>query len=452
MIHLLSKIGIVTFLCYLTLSCGGGGSEATTPAAPTPPIIDKPVELPVDPFQNIPLQSTIKKVQPMTGIVLWDNHEVWNSSEKEAMSKAISLEFSYISINQIVTDKGVYNWTYLDNKLAKIAARNHQAIFRLYYAYPGRETTVPNYIKNLPSYNETVGESEGLTTSFPDWSHTELQRFTQEFHTKFSERYDNDNRIAFLQVGFGLWGEYHIYDGPNILGQTFPSKTYQKVFLAHLQKTYASLPWSISIDASNIQNTPFNDANVTNIPFGLFDDSFMHQAHSDYNESAWSFFNYNERYKSVPFGGEFSYVETTDQRNVLKPNSGAYGISYEEFAEKFHISYMIGNDTYTNGSNQEQPITRIKEASMASGYQFTITGFAANTTHTKVTIENTGIAPIYYDAFLVINGVRAEKSLKGLLPNTSETLSLETKVELPTVTIVSEHLLPNQTIEFNADL
>lgn len=451
MINILRQIGIVAFLCYLTVSCGGG-SEATTPAPSTPPIIEQPVEPPVDEFKNIALQSRIEQVQPMTGIVLWDNHEVWNSPEKEAMSDAIALEFSYISINKIVTEQGVYDWTYLENKLAKIAARNHQAIFRLYYAYPGRETTVPNYIKNLPSYNETIGESEGLTTSFPDWSNAELQAFTKEFHTQFAERYDNDNRIAFLQIGFGLWGEYHIYDGPNILGHTFPSKTYQKEFLTHLQNTYTSLPWSISIDASNIQNTPIDDSSVISIPFGLFDDSFMHEAHSGYNETAWNFFNYNERYKSVPFGGEFSYVETSDQPNVLKPNVGAYGISYEEFAKKFHISYMIGNDTYTGTSNDEQPISRIKEASMASGYQFTITAFAANTTHTKITIKNTGIAPLYYDAFVAINGVQTETSLKGLLPDTSLDLILETKSESPSVAIVSEHVLPIQAIGFNADL
>lgn len=415
------------------------------------PPVEPPVE-PVDNFENITLQSSIEHVQPMTGIVFWDDHEVWKSSEKEEMIKATSLEFSYISINEIVVEKGVYDWTYIDNKLAKIAERKHQAIFRLYYSYPGRETTVPEYIKNLPDYTETVGESEGLTTSFPDWSNTELKAFTQAFHTKLSERYDNDNRLAFLQIGFGLWGEYHIYDGPNILGKTFPTKSYQTSFLKHLQATYTRLPWSISIDSSDIENTPLNDINLMNIPFGLFDDSFMHEQHSGYNESAWNFFNYNERFKTVPFGGEFSYEEVTDQLNVLKPNVGAYGVSYEEFSSKFHMTYIIGNDTYTTGLNTEQPIVRIKDASMASGYQFTITAFSADSTQSKVTVKNTGIAPIYYDAFITVNGVRSTSSLKGLLPNVQQEHTLETSVESPTLTITSDHILATQTIGFNADL
>ncbi len=412
-----------------------------------------------EPFVNLSLQSKVEQVQPMTGIVFWDTHESWNSPEKTVLAEAISLEYSYISINQIVTAEDVYDWSYLDNKLDKIAARNHQAIFRLYYTYPGRNTTVPDYIKSLPDYNETVGTTEGLTTHFPDWSHAELQTFTQEFHSKFAQRYDNDNRIAFLQLGFGLWGEYHIYDGPDRLGDTFPSKAYQKTFLTHLESVYSNLPWSVSIDASDIQRTPMNEAEVIDLSFGLFDDSFMHQDHSGYNESAWNFFNYNERYKSVPFGGEFSYEEETDQLNVLKPDVGAYGISYEEFADKFHISYMIGNDTYHGDSSEEQPISRIKEASMASGYQFTVTSFSANSTHIKLTIKNTGVAPIYYDAFVVIDEIKSTSSLKGLLPNNSQEFIIEKSADInslttdsPSVTIVSDHILLSQTIEFNADL
>lgn len=440
----MTRTGIVTFLCCLLLSCGGGdNSTSGNPQIP---------EQPADPYINLTLQSTIENVQPMTGIVFWDDNSLWNTEEKSELASAISLEFSYIPINQIVTGEGIYDWTFIDNKLAKIAARNHQAIFRFYYTYPGRETAVPDYIKNRSDYNETEATSEGLTTYFPDWSNTQLQDFTKNFHGKFAERYDNDNRLAFLQVGFGLWGEYHIYDGPMILGQTFPSKAYQKEFLQHLQTTYSRLPWSISIDASDVQNTPLNENDVKNIPFGLFDDSFMQQEHSGYNESAWNFFNYTEHYKLVPFGGEFSYIDESDQENVLKPNVGAYGISYEEFAAKFHITYMIGNDTYTGNSNNEQPISRIKEASMASGYQFTITAFAANSTQTKIMVKNTGVAPIYYDAFVKINDVVETISLKGLQPNEFQEFILETTAQSPTVTIVSDHILANQVIEFNADL
>jgi len=452
------KVLNLVFMSCAVLGCGSGGSEpmvtapVVIPAVVIPQVID--LEPPVG-FTKITLQSTIEKVQPMTGIVFWDDHQVWDSTNKNAMSEAISLEFSYISINEIVTNEGIYDWSYLDNKLNEIAARNHQAIFRLYYAYPGRDTTVPNNIKSRSDYNETEGVSEDQPTFFPDWSNSELQRFTKEFHTQFSERYDNDNRLAFIQFGFGLWGEYHIYDKPGtlILGQTFPTKTYQTEFITHLETTYSTLPWAISIDASNSDYSPFISSNaLLSIDFGLFDDSFMHEQHSGYNESAWNTFSYSERYKAAPLGGEFSYEEVSDQLTALTPGEGSYGTSYEEFAEKFHISYIIGNDTYTRGTSNEQPISRIKEASIFSGYSLSITGFSTNATTSEVVVENTGVAPLYYDAYITVNGVRATDSLKGLLPNASQLFVVESGGETPVLTIESDHILTTQTIEFNADL
>ena len=57
---------------------------------------------------------------------------------------------------------------------------------RFYFVYPGRKTTVPDYIKALPDYHETRGKSEGKPTSFADWSHPELKRFTLEFYEKLA--------------------------------------------------------------------------------------------------------------------------------------------------------------------------------------------------------------------------------------------------------------------------
>ena len=38
-----------------------------------------------------------------------------------------------------------------------------------------------------------------------------------------------------------------------------------------------------------------------------------------------------------------------------------------------------------------------------------------------MTVTNRGVAPIYHDAYLAVNGVRSERSLKGLLPGESRT-------------------------------
>ena len=122
----------------------------------------------------------------------------------------------------------------------------------------GSPTTVPRYIKGLADYHETQAKSEGKPTGFADWSHDELKRFTLEFYEKLAQRYDADPRLAFLETGFGLWAEYHIYDGPMRLGKTFPDKAFQADFARHLSRVFHKTPWLISVDAADDSRAPFS--------------------------------------------------------------------------------------------------------------------------------------------------------------------------------------------------
>jgi hypothetical protein len=372
----------------------------------------------------------------MTGIVYWDNSNNNNTD-------AISLEFSYMLYNNIVKDSGVYNWDAVESKLNDIAGRKHQAILRFRFVYPGYKTSVPQYILKREDYQETIGNSEGKRTSFPDWTNAELKRFTLEFYTKFAERYDNDPRLAFIQVGFGLWAEYHIYSGPFILGKTFPGKEFQEEFFRHLEANFINIPWSISIDAASDTYSPFEaKPELKNIKFGLFDDSFMHGDHGDYNTTCWNFFD-RERYKISPAGGEFSYYSSYDQAHVLDYPSGPYGKPFETFAKDFHITYMLGND-----QPDYQTPERIKTASMASGYKFKIVRLQTASDTSVFEILNYGVAPIYYDAYVAVNGIRATESLKLLAPGETKIFSVSTGAENAKITIECDKLVPGQEIQF----
>ena len=393
-----------------------------------------------DDFKEIKINSSITHVQPMTGIVFWDGQH------QDVAQEAISLEFSYMLYNDVVKEKGVYDWTPVESKLNRIASRGHQAIFRFRYVYVGEETAVPDYIKAMPDYHETEGISEGETTWFPDWTSQELQDFTLEFYTKFAEKYDNDPRIAFLETGFGLWAEYHIYDGPFELGVTFPSKEFQESFFFHMDTTFLVTPYMISIDAADDTYSPFKEKpELLEIRFGNFDDSFMHEGFGEpgeYNTESWKFFG-SDRYKTSPAGGEFSYYTNYDQRHVLDWPDGPYGKPYEYFAGEFHITFIIGND-----QPEYQTASRIKQASMASGYMFKIVSFLSKQDSSVVTVKNVGVAPIYYDAYVTVDGVRSPVSLKFLVPGDSIACPVATGGDNPQLTIESDRLIEGQTIEY----
>ena len=414
----------------------------------------------------VELNRQITHPQPMTGLVLWpDLAEEKNST----YGKSITLEFSYCLPCNVV--KGcnsdgsiIYDWTWFDNLLADVASRGHQLIARFRYEYPSGNdikgavkgaTAVPQYIKNRSDYNETYASNPGGDgpTYYADWSNAELKRFTKLFYTDFAQRYANDKRLAFVEVGFGHWSEYHIYGTTLNFGVNFPPKEYQKEFFLHLTTVMGDIPWAISIDAADDEYTPFvDDDELMALQFGLFDDSFMHKDHEigskdGYNEECWNAIGQGTRWQAGVCGGEISYYKSSDQKNFLNP-AGMYGHTWEEQSAKYHITFMIANDA--PGGSYGTP-ARFREATMASGYRICVKSCETDGTATRLTVTNNGIAPLYRDAWFAIGATRSETSLKGLLPD--EELTVEIPAALAQASdlhIESDCILDTQEIEFEA--
>ncbi|HTF80470.1 MAG TPA: hypothetical protein VL947_02050, partial [Cytophagales bacterium] len=401
------------------------------------------------PFSSYPLKGKITHTQPFTGIVFWAD----NTEALDALGNKVQLEFAYMLPADVVSDSGDYDWSKVESILNQAKVRGHQCILRFRYTYPGiTKASVPSYLLKRVDYTSRIAKVEGLDTFLPDWSNAELKRFTLEFFTKFAARYDRDPRLAYLQVGFGSYAEYHLFDGPFELGNTFPDKAFQEAFLNHIHSRMVITPWSISIDAADGGVSPFEAKPILkNLSFGLFDDSFMHKEHSlndsEYNRASWLFFG-TERWKKSPAGGEFSYYTEYDQEHALDLPNGPYGRSFESFAAQYHLSYILGSDQY-----QYQSPERIGQASRALGYHFVIKSYKSNGETTEVEIQNTGIAPIYYEVYPTLGSTRSTTSLKGLIGTEIRKCIIDKGI-MPgeTLTLTSDKLLPGQYIEYDADL
>ncbi|SHM33141.1 hypothetical protein SAMN05720472_1009 [Fibrobacter sp. UWR3] len=423
--------------------------------------------------RSVALNKEIETLEPMKGIVFWPDQA---KSQKD-LQKSISLEFSYCLPCAVVKgktdDKIDYDWSSFEKMLDDIASRGHQAIVRFRIEYPSATitnasgctekvkgaTAVPNYIKANKSYTETYSENPGGDgpTYYADWSNKELLWFYKQFYTDFAAKYDKDPRIAFVQAGFGHWGEYHIYGTKLNFGVNFATKDYQAEFLTHLDSLFKETPWSISIDAADNNYTPVaGNKTLLGLNFGLFDDSFMHAEHdisqgNGDNERNWRDLG-TDRWKTAPGGGEISYYTEKDQREFLNP-AGLYGVTWEDAAAKYHMTYVIGNDA-PEGSYATKE--RVYEASSYAGYKFEITGYAVNGISAAVRVKNIGIAPLYHNAYVTVNGVRSDKSLKGLLPGEEATFTVAGLTigdsETPELTITGDKLLKGATIPYKANL
>jgi hypothetical protein len=423
--------------------------------------------------RSVALNKEIETLEPMKGIVFWPDQ----AKSQKNLQSSISLEFSYCLPCAVVTgktgDKINYDWSSFESMLNDIKSRGHQAIVRFRIEYPNETienahnctekvkgaTAVPNYIKANKSYTETYSENPGGDgpTYYADWSNKELQWFYKQFYTDFAAKYDKDQRIAFVQAGFGHWAEYHIYGTTLKLDTNFASKDYQSTFLQHLDTLFQETPWSISIDAADKKYTPIaGNKTLLGLKFGLFDDSFMHAEHDisqgdGDNEKNWHAIGEN-RWKTSPAGGEISYYTEKDQREFLNP-AGLYGVTWEDAAAKYHMTYVIGNDA-PEGSYATKE--RVYEASSYAGYKFEITGYAVNKVSAAVRVKNIGIAPLYHNAYVTVKGVRSEQSLKGLLPGKEATFTVaDIKIgdkESPEPSITSDKLLKDATIPYKASL
>lgn len=178
----------------------------------------------------------------MTGLVLWPEQA---ANRNATYGESIQLEFSYCLPSKVVkgyAEDGTiaYDWSSFDKLLDEVASRGHQLVARFRYEYPsGRDvdgkkgtTAVPAYIKERSDYHETYNENPAGDgpTYYADWSNAELQRFTLQFYTDFAKRYAHDARIAFLEVGFGHWSEYHIYGTKLQLGLTSLPRVFRRSF------------------------------------------------------------------------------------------------------------------------------------------------------------------------------------------------------------------------------
>lgn len=430
---------------------GSSGGHYFPPGGDSPPVFAHSSSSSVNDeiFEPVSLKAGISNVQPMTGIVFWAD----NVSALDALADhAVQLEFSYLLFSDVVTRKGEYRWRVVDDLLEEIAARKHQAILRFRFSYPGQTAvSVPAYITRLPGYRLTFAEVEGRDTFLPDWRIRELELFTLDFFRVFAQRYDKDRRLALLQVGFGSYGEYHLFKGPPRLGKNFPSKRFQARFLKAMDEFFQNKQWAISIDAANPRYSPFaTQVELKEVGFGLFDDSLMHEKHSrhesEYNRASWLFFG-EQRWHGSMAGGELSYYTDYDQQNALSLPDGPHGRDFESFVEQYHLSYVMGNDQLRYHS-----VARVKQAAMRTGYAFTVTRFESNGVETRISIRNDGVAPIYYDAYPALDKVKSNKSLKGLLPGRTRSSVIEADARSSSLSIVSDHILDSQEIQFNASL
>lgn len=299
-----------------------------------------------------------------------------------------SLEWFYVPMKDLMN--GPESFTFnsgLETKLAAIASRGNQAVFRVYLDYPSKSTGVPQFLIDGGLDGQSYTNYGGGWS--PDYSNAELIDAIVALIEEMGEVYNGDPRIGFITVGFlGFWGEWHTYPHESWFAD---SATQQRV----IQAITGAFPHTRLL-------LRYPDHHISGFPTGYHDDSF---AYATLPTIDWHFLsrmaNAGETgaWTTQPVGGE---VYPDLQAGIFDATPPSDAEDFSACIEQTHVSWLLNYtllDQYSNWSaaKQQRATTAARDMGYTLGVTEVSTAIDGSILTVESTITNLGAAPFYYD-------------------------------------------------------
>ena len=317
----------------------------------------------------------------------------------------------YQQWNKLNPAKGVYDWSELEELLDALSAHNMGYALRVFPYSPSfirdNDTPEENY-DWTPKYVYEAGAKK-ITARYKDnnanavvpvWDDSVYLHYAKEFATALAAKYDGDPRIEYIDVrSFGEWGEWHV---SNLDGSKMPSVEIQKDMLKHyasvFKKSLLVLPsdgyGDVYTYALSLGITKRDDC-LIGIPGTV--DSLVRAYEANMPTVAENCGGYAImlNYTDVIPGG---YLKWTPERwvDAITTAHLTYYVLDQDFDD---CGYRFYNDNKELADSMTKVI----------GYNFTVmqaelltVASAKDTTSTlNITVKNTGVAPCFFDVYMV---------------------------------------------------
>ena len=317
----------------------------------------------------------------------------------------------YQQWNKLNPAKGVYDWSELEELLDALSAHNMGYALRVFPYSPSfiqdNNTPEENY-DWTPKFVYEEGAKK-ITARYKDnnanavvpvWDDSVYLHYAKEFATALAAKYDGDPRIEYIDVrSFGEWGEWHV---SNLDGSKMPSVEIQKDMLKHyasvFKKSLLVLPsdgyGDVYTYALSLGITKRDDC-LIGIPGTA--DSLVRAYEANMPTVAENCGGYAImlNYTDVIPGG---YLKWTPERwvDAITTAHLTYYVLDQDFDD---CGYRFYNDNKALADSMTKVI----------GYNFTVTqaelqsiADAANTMSSlNITVKNTGVAPCFFDVYMV---------------------------------------------------
>lgn len=331
-------------------------------------------------LQTIKYEESVMEIaNPLKGWVIWGETPV-------TPPQPTTLFFSYRSWRQLEPEEGTFDFqSWEEDVWSHWTDQGMKAIFRVYLDYPGRSIGVPQWLIDA-GLEMTEYDDHGGGWS-PDYENPLLLEKLQRFIAALAERYDNDPRVAFIDVGLlGHWGEWHTYPRTELFASASVQRAVMETFIERFQSKKLMLRYPTLWTAQR--------------PFGYRDDCFL--TDTDGPES-WYFLNRirsshaQDVWKTQPIGGEFCGGGNGAIQGTLEQPDECLRLIREG-----HFSHLgpAGGSMVSQTPEHQQTITQMLKT---MGYRFVLkeATFAKEIEDStpitvEVTVENKGSAPFYY--------------------------------------------------------
>lgn len=309
-----------------------------------------------------------------------------------------SMEYYYVAWKDIQTDYATFSWSAIDIRLVDVAARGHHVVFRVYADYPKLAYGVPAFLDSIPRHAYT---DNGNTTSFsPDYDNPNLRRAMLATIAAMGARYDGDQRIGFIEVGFlGFWGEWHTY--PHT--EWFASTATQNMVLDAFERAFHR--------TKLVMREPKAGTNMPARAIGYHDDSFCYSTFGSIAGAGWYFWpkilaaGEREKWRTQSIGGELRpEIQLSLWSDACTCTNGEDGLAMQSFdrcVDSTHASWQLAHSLFVPGNTGTAHIRALAGA-RRMGYELFVSAVCIPDVVTDVTVPvsltimNKGVAPFPY--------------------------------------------------------
>jgi hypothetical protein len=317
--------------------------------------------------------------------------------------------------NKLNPAKGVYDWTELEKLLNALAEHGMGYALRVLPYSPsyikGNDTPEEEY-DWTPSFVYESGAKKvtatlqwnGYHASVPVWDDPIYLQAAKDFAKALAEKYDGDPRIEYIDIRtFGEWGEWH---ASHLEGSEMPSDAVKMDMLDYYASIFKKTLLVLPSNGSGDVYTHALELGITKRDDGFIGtpgrpDSLVRAYKANLPTIAENMAGYTTmlEYTDVVPGG---YYKWTPQRWVDAITTAH--LTYYVLDQDSDCGYRFYSDNKALADSMSKVI----------GYNFTVTQAelvtiaspatekSADTTSTlNITVKNTGVAPCFFDVYMV---------------------------------------------------